>query len=210
MQGIPEHLLSQGPPQGGPESTTPSGGANAAATTTPAQGQQQTAAPAAPTGAQNLFAAAQQAAQGGGAAAAAAAPAAGGDAAEIERIRSEPLMGQLRQLVQSNPALLQPFLESLSQTNPSLFSLINRNQQAFMQYLMEGSGVDLGAMDDDDQDGDGGAPPGAVQIQVTEAERDAIERLQGLGFPREVVLQAFFACDKNEELAANFLLEQGE
>jgi UV excision repair protein RAD23 len=99
------------------------------------------------------------------------------------------MMGQLRQLVQSNPALLQPFLESLAASNRDLFNLISRNQQAFMQFLTEGSDVELGAMDEDDEEG--GHQGG------------------GMGFPRDIVLQAYFACDKNEELAANFLLESG-
>jgi UV excision repair protein RAD23 len=38
---------------------------------------------------------------------------------------------------------------------------------------------------------------------------DAINRLTQLGFPKSRAAEAFFACDKNEEMAANFLLESG-
>jgi len=50
-------------------------------------------------------------------------------------------------------------------------------------------------------------PPGT--IRVTQEEMDAITRLTQLGFPKHRAAEAYFACDKNEELAANYLFESG-
>lgn len=124
-------------------------------------------------------------------------------------LRQHPQFNLLRQMVQSNPQLLQPVLQQLGEQNPQILQLINQHQQEFIQLINEpvqgGGGVPQGfpgAMG-------GGAmpPPGANYIQVTQEEKAAIDRLENLGFERSQVIEAFFACDKDETLAANYLLE---
>ena len=123
---------------------------------------------------------------------------------------------QLRLVVQQNPRLLGPLLEQIAQSNPEVFELIKENQEAFMQLIQtpisenelkslerEAEGMSEG---DDDVNAEGNSDPTAV-IQVTEEEQSAIERLMALGFDRPRVIEAYFACDKNETIAANFLFE---
>jgi UV excision repair protein RAD23 len=55
--------------------------------------------------------------------------------------------------------------------------------------------------------GGGGVPPGANVIRLTEEEMAAVNRLIELGFNQQDAVAAYLACDKNEGLAANLLLE---
>ncbi|XP_015275498.1 PREDICTED: UV excision repair protein RAD23 homolog A isoform X2 [Gekko japonicus] len=90
-----------------------------------------------------------------------------------------------------------------------LLTQISQHQEQFIQMLNE----PLGEMADvADIEGEMGAigeeAPQMNYIQVTPQEKEAIERLKALGFPESLVIQAYFACEKNENLAANFLLSQ--
>ena len=57
--------------------------------------------------------------------------------------------------------------------------------------------------------GGGGPNPaaGTVAVSLTPEDSAAVDRLVGMGFPKNKVIEAYIACDKNEELAANFLMD---
>jgi UV excision repair protein RAD23 len=127
-----------------------------------------------------------------------------------------PQFNQLRSAIQQNPELLQPLMQRIAQQNPELFQVISQNPQEFIRLLNEpvpqggqqaARGGLQGLLGQGAPQGGQQPPPGT--IYVTQQEKEAIDRLVGLGFDRLTATQAYFACDKNENLAANFLLESG-
>ncbi|XP_063057200.1 RAD23 homolog A, nucleotide excision repair protein b isoform X2 [Engraulis encrasicolus] len=120
----------------------------------------------------------------------------------LEFLRNQPQFLQMRQIILQNPALLPALLQQLGRDNPQLLQQITQHQEQFVQMLNEPHGEEEEGAE---------APAAAPQtnyIQVTPQEKEAIERLKALGFPEGLVIQAYFACEKNENLAANFLLQQ--
>ena len=134
-----------------------------------------------------------------------------GDGHMLDFLRDNPQFQAIRVMVQGNPQILQPMLAELQRQNPQLYHLINANQEEFLALLNE-------PLPDNIQEimadfgGEGGVPEldgegeGDVQIELTAEERDTVDRLVGLGFPLEICVEAYLACDKNEQLAANYLL----
>ncbi|XP_030636386.1 RAD23 homolog A, nucleotide excision repair protein a [Chanos chanos] len=131
----------------------------------------------------------------------------------LEFLRSQPQFQSMRQVIQQNPSLLPALLQQLGRDNPQLLQQISQHQELFIQMLnapAEGGGGGGGGEDQEAPNlgaiGNEEAP--VNYIQVTPQEKEAIERLKALGFPEALVVQAYFACEKNENLAANFLLNQ--
>ncbi|KAG6334630.1 hypothetical protein ID866_4456 [Astraeus odoratus] len=115
---------------------------------------------------------------------------------DLSALRDEPAINQIREQIEQNPELLPPLIQQLAMSNPQLAQALAQNPQALMQLLG-------GIGEEETNSGE------RTVINITPEERAAIERLEALGFPRHAVIEAYFACDKNEELAANYLFEGG-
>jgi UV excision repair protein RAD23 len=57
--------------------------------------------------------------------------------------------------------------------------------------------------------GGGGGMPATTRVALTADEAAAVRRLQDLGFSQQQALEAFLACDRDEQMAANYLFESG-
>lgn len=132
---------------------------------------------------------------------------------DLAELSSNPQFLALRQLIQQNPEQLQTLMQTLQANQPELFQLIEQRPQEFLELLNQVDEGDEGE-DDDSMQGvglEGGLPniqgaPGTVTITLSLQDQQAVRRLEDMGFDRNRVIEAFIACDRNEELAANFLL----
>lgn len=129
--------------------------------------------------------------------------------------------GQMAQMIQSmNPEQLQAMAsmmglspEQLAATAQLISQMPQEDFQNYLSMAMQG-GAGAGGMGDflgggGGAGGAGGAPPGAQVVRLTEEEMAAVDRLADMGFDRTEAAQAYLACDKNEALAANLLMDGG-
>lgn len=126
----------------------------------------------------------------------AAQPGAEGDlvtetAERLHYLATDPRFTHVRNLIRQNPELLELVLAHLSESDPVTFEAIRSHQQEFISMLNEANTTNL-------------------SLPLSTDEEAAIERLMGLGFERDIVVQVYLACNKNEELAADMLFSQSE
>lgn len=136
-------------------------------------------------------------------------------------LTENPTFQRMLQVIGENPDVLPQVLQQISQGNPDLFQQISNNHEAFLSLVNNAqSARTSGASGNSgNASGTGGASAapqgqarqnadGRIEMRVTQQEREAINRLMALGVSEIEAVQAYMACDKNEELAANFLFDQ--
>lgn len=113
---------------------------------------------------------------------------------------------QMAQLIQNmSPAELNQMAtmmglssEQLQSTAQMLGQIPPEQLQQYMMQAMQGGGSGMMG---------GGGGGGPQVLRLSEEEMAAVNRLADMGFDRTEAAQAYLACDKNEALAANLLMD---
>merc|ERR1712032_717291 len=121
--------------------------------------------------------------------------------------------GQMSEMIQNiSPAELQGMAsmmgltpEQLTATAQMISQMPPEQFQEYMTMAMQRGGMGDGS---DNDIGNGGNFRPQV-LRMNEEEMAAVDRLADMGFDRTEAVQAYLACDKNEALAANLLMDGG-
>lgn len=132
-------------------------------------------------------------------------------------------------LCHNNPSQLQNILLTLQQSSPELIELIKQNEDEFKTLIQQPiTEEDIRAFNEFNRQAQGGiagetelgggsagagegdlvhGEDGRNYLKLSKQDYDAVNKLKELGFGEADCLQAYFACDKNEDMAANLLWE---
>jgi UV excision repair protein RAD23 len=112
--------------------------------------------------------------------------------AQLIQSMSPEELNQMAAMMGLSPDQLRVTAQMLGQIPP----------EQLQQYMMQAMG---GAGGGGMMGGGGGGGPQVLRL--TEEEMAAVDRLADMGFDRTEAAQAYLACDKNEALAANLLMD---
>jgi len=129
---------------------------------------------------------------------------------------SQMLQNMDPQQVQSLAGMMGLTPEQLTMTAEMITRMPPEEFQNYMNTAMSGlvggggPGGNAGVGGASGASGRGGPGAGGPQVlELSEEEMAAVDRLAGMGFDRTDAAQAYIACDKNEALAANLLMDGG-
>jgi len=130
----------------------------------------------------------------------------GGDAG-VDGISPPAGLQAIRQLIASNPQMLPILLQQIAQSNPQMAQLIASDPEGVAAILAGAAGGQSGGGALGGGAAGGAAAGGPQVIRISQEEKQQLDNLTALGFPQQVALEAWLICDRNEELAANYLFE---
>lgn len=181
----------------------------------PAQAEAPTAPASAPTSAPrsgNLFEqAAAQAAQGGPSGQGGAGGPGGipgietlpseddGQGRQLIDLGNPQVLGQLRTLVEQNPAALQPLIQALVQSNPQLAEALSADPEGVLRMLAGGEGLEP-------LEGEESFEIPTLQ-QLNEEDRGKVEQIVAMGIPESKAIECYFMCGRNLEMAVQYYFE---
>lgn len=135
---------------------------------------------------------------------------------EIRELKK--LASIIKIICSQQPSALESILSNIESQDPQLFEIITQHSDEFRAMLAEPpTENDIRNFQEfqaNAQRGNGGIegrqgrrnPPGTIEL--TKEEFEAVKRLREVGnFSDAEIVQAYFACDKNEEMAINLLFE---
>lgn len=153
-------------------------------------------------------------------------------ASRLASLMQQPQFRQMQDLIQQSPHLLSSTIEALAASDPEMYNFISESPDVFADALnlpplagsrMQSSrssttsGQQQSRSDERSSQQAARNPVGRQQpavdqilVDVSEHDKEAIERLKELGFSEYQVLQAYMACDKDEQLAANLLFQMDQ
>lgn len=125
----------------------------------------------------------------------------------IQQLMASPAFNTLRQQALTDPNSLPQLLQMLQQNYPSLFQLFSQNPQLLVAILagqlnfQEQGGEGAEGEEEDDVD------VGPIQEELTPQDHQNIQNLMTMGFTQQQCIEAYLTCDKNVDLAINYLLD---
>lgn len=143
----------------------------------------------------------------------------------LEDMMANPHFRQIQNMIQQSPHLLNSEIQALAASDPQLYSFITDHSDMFFSALnhppLTGSrtssarGASTGEPQaQSDQQSVGSRNPTSrhppqsvvdhILVDVSEHDKEAIERLKELGFSEYLVVQAYIACNKDEQLEPAF------
>lgn len=124
--------------------------------------------------------------------------------APLDFLLKNPVFPELRTMLQKDPTVLALLLQRLRATIPKLATLIENNEESFMQ-LINGSASPAQRCSQVESPSDPASVSPSFQM-LTSGEIQQVQEIAEMGFSQQDVVEAYINCDKDMGTAVDLLL----